>query len=182
MTTGVKAIVRVPQMPGQTFAGTVTRIADALAPGTRTLLTEVDIPNPDGALQPGTYVTIELSIPRKTPSLLVPAEAIIFNENGMQVAVAKDGTAHIQKVNVTRDLGTVIEVDRGVAAGDQVIISPPVDLQNGAKVRVKPQVKEASAQIDGCRRVTGRAAFFGSTGPRNTSRTVTHVRQCRSCS
>ncbi len=146
LTPGVKAIVRVPQMPDRTFAGTVTRIADALAPGTRTLLTEVDIPNPEGVLQPGTYVTVELDIPRKTPSLLVPAQAIIFNENGMQVAVAKDGTAHIQKVNVTRDLGTSIEVDHGVAAGDQVIINPPVDLQNGAKVRVKAQAKEASAQ------------------------------------
>ncbi len=146
LAPGVKAVVRVPEMAGQTFPGTVTRLADALAPGTRTLLTEVDIPNPDGVLQPGTYVTVELSIPRKTPSLLVPAQAIIFDENGMQVAVAKGGTAHIQKVNVTRDLGTTIEVDRGVKAGDQVILDPPVDLQNGAKVQVKPQVKEASAQ------------------------------------
>lgn len=146
LAPGVKAVVRVPQIPGRTFPGTVTRLADALAPGTRTLLTEVDIPNPDGTLQPGTYVTVELDIPRKTPSLLVPAQAIIFNADGMQVAVAKDGTARIQKVNVTRDLGTAIEVDRGVAAGDQVILDPPVDLQNGAKVRVKQQAQKASAQ------------------------------------
>jgi RND family efflux transporter MFP subunit len=141
LAPGVKAVVRVPQMPGRTFAGTVTRIADALVPGTRTLLSEVDIPNPEGMLQPGTYVTVELDIPRKTPSLLVPAQAIIFNENGMQVAVAKDGSAHIQKVNVTRDLGKAIEVDHGVAVGDQVIIDPPVDLQNGAKVRVEEPKK-----------------------------------------
>ncbi len=146
LAPGVKAVVRVPEMPGRTFAGTVTRIADALSPGTRTLLTEVDIPNPDGALQPGTYVTVELSIPRKAPSLLVPAQAIIFDENGMQVAVAKDGKANIQKVNVTRDLGTAIEVDHGVKAGDQVILDPPVDLQNGSKVRIRPRVKKASAQ------------------------------------
>ncbi len=146
LAPGVKAVVRVPQIPGRTFPGTVTRLADALAPGTRTLLTEVDIPNPDGTLQPGTYVTVELDIPRKTPSLLVPAQAIIFNADGMQVAVAKDGTARIQKINVTRDLGTAIEVDRGVAAGDQVILDPPVDLQNGAKVRVKQQAQKASAQ------------------------------------
>jgi RND family efflux transporter MFP subunit len=145
LAPGVKATVRVPQMPGRTFTGTVTRIADALAPGTRTLLTEVDIPNPEGELQPGTYVTVELLIPRKTPSLLVPAQAIIFNANGMQVAVAKDGKANIQKVNVTRDLGTAVEVNHGVEAGDQVIIDPPVDLRNGAKVNVKQQVKKASA-------------------------------------
>ncbi|HEX9881386.1 MAG TPA: efflux RND transporter periplasmic adaptor subunit, partial [Hyphomicrobium sp.] len=64
LAPGVKTTVRVPQMPGRTFPGTVTRIADALAPGTRTLLAEIDIPNPEGVLQPGTYVTVELLIPR----------------------------------------------------------------------------------------------------------------------
>jgi RND family efflux transporter MFP subunit len=145
LAAGVKGVVRVPQMPDRTFTGTVTRVADALAPGTRTLLTEIDIPNPEGTLTPGTYVTVELFVPRKTESLLVPAQAIIFNEHGMQVAVAKDGIANIQKVNVTRDLGTAIEVNQGVAVGDQVILDPPVDLQDGAKVKVRPQVKEASA-------------------------------------
>jgi len=146
LAPGVKADVRVPEMPSRTFPGTVTRIADALMPGTRTLLAEVDIPNPEGELQPGTYVTVELFIPRKTPSLLVPAQAIIFNEHGMQVAVAKDGTAHIQKVTVTRDLGTAIEVDHGVEAGDLVIIDPPVDLENGSKVQIKAPAKKASVQ------------------------------------
>jgi RND family efflux transporter MFP subunit len=133
-------------MPGRTFPGTVTRIADALEPRTRTLLTEVDIPNPEGALQPGTYVTVQLFIPRKTPSLLVPAQGIIFDENGMQVAVVKDGKANIQKITVTRDLGTAVEVDHGVKAGDQVILDPPVDLQNGQKVSIRQQEKKASAQ------------------------------------
>ncbi len=49
---------------------------------TRTLLTEIDIPNPDDALPPGVYCTVELKIPRKAPSFIVPAEAIIFNRNG----------------------------------------------------------------------------------------------------
>jgi len=139
ISPGVKVVVRVPQMPDRTFPGTVTRIADALAPGTRTLLTEIDIPNPEGELQPGTYVTVELHIPRKTPSLLVPAQGIIFNANGMQVAVVKDGKASIQKVNVTRDLGTAIEVDHGVAAGDQVILDPPVILHDGQKVTIRKE-------------------------------------------
>jgi RND family efflux transporter MFP subunit len=86
---GIEAIVRVPEIPGRTFRGKVTRIAEALQTGTRTLLTEIDISNPDGALQPGTYCTVELNILRKTPSFLVPADATIFNQNGMQVAVIK---------------------------------------------------------------------------------------------
>src|SRR6202043_3153644 len=81
LSPGVDAVVHVPEIPDRTFAGKVTRIADALQPGTRTLLIEVDIPNPDGVLSPGWYCSIELHIPRKTPSLLVPADAIIFNSN-----------------------------------------------------------------------------------------------------
>src|SRR5580692_10338706 len=84
---GVDAVVRVPEIPGRTFAGTVTRIAEALETNTRTLLTEIDIPNPDAVLQPGTYCVVQLTIPRKTPSFLVPADATIFNQNGPQVAV-----------------------------------------------------------------------------------------------
>ena len=65
---GVDAVVHVPEIPDRTFPGKVTRIATALQPGSRTLLTEIDVPNPDGALNPGIYCTVELFIPRKTPS------------------------------------------------------------------------------------------------------------------
>ena len=136
---GVEAIVRVPEIPGRTFRGKVTRIAEALQTGTRTLQTEIDISNPDGALQPGTYCTVELNILRKTPSFLVPADATIFNQNGMQVAVIKDGTAHIHKVSVTRDLGTQVEVNDGVEQGDLVIINPPIALSEGSKVRARAE-------------------------------------------
>jgi len=139
VTPGVDAVVRVPELPDREFPGKVTRIADALQPGTRTLLTEVDIPNPDGALTPGIYCTIELHIPRKTPSLSVPADAIIFNRNGMQVAVVSNGKAEIRKVGVTRDLGTRVEVDRGIKAGEQVILNPPVTLVDGSKVQPRPE-------------------------------------------
>jgi RND family efflux transporter MFP subunit len=135
---GVDAVVHVPEIPDRTFPGKVTRIADALAPGTRTLLTEIDIPNPDGVLTPGMYCTIELHIPRKTPSLLVPADAIIFNSGGLQVAVIEDGVAHIRKISVARDLGTQVEARDGVKPGDQVILNPPVDLVEGRKVQARP--------------------------------------------
>jgi RND family efflux transporter MFP subunit len=132
---GVEAVVRVPEIPDRGFPGKVTRIADALQPDTRTLLTEIDVPNPDGALDPGIYCTVELHIPRKVPSLIVPAQAIIFNADGLQVAVLENGTAHFRKVTVARDFGTTIEVSDGVKAGDQVILSPPVNLAEGNKVQ-----------------------------------------------
>jgi RND family efflux transporter MFP subunit len=135
---GIKATITVPELPGRRFSGTVTRIADALQPGSRTLLTEIDIANPDGVLQPGTYCTVELQVPRRTPALLVPAGAIIFNQDGLQVAVAENGIAHLRKITVARDMGTELEVRDGVKAGDQVILNPAVDLRDGQKVSVPP--------------------------------------------
>ena len=135
---GLEAVIRVPAMPNLTFHGNVTRIADALQPGTRTLLTEVDVPNPGGALQPGVYCTVELKIPRKAPALIVPASAIIFNQNGMQVAVVEDGIVHLNKITITADYGTEVEVNAGVKNGDQVILQPPVNLEDGDKVHSLP--------------------------------------------
>jgi RND family efflux transporter MFP subunit len=136
---GVDAIVRVPEIPNREFPGKVTRIADALQSGTRTLLTEIDIPNPDDALAPGVYCTVELKIPRQTPSLVVPAEGIIFNRNGLQVAVVNDGKAEIRTIRVARDFGTWVEADAGVMSGDRVILNPPVNLVDGGQVRVAAQ-------------------------------------------
>src|SRR5246500_2972594 len=114
---GVEAIVRVPELPDRECQGTVTRIADALQSGTRTLLTEVDLHNPDGALSAGIYCTVELKIPRKTPSFVVPADAIIFDRDGLQVAVLTDGKAEFRKVRVKRDMGAQVEVDAGIKSG-----------------------------------------------------------------
>jgi RND family efflux transporter MFP subunit len=134
---GVEAVVRVPELPGREFPGTVTRIADALQPGTRTLLTEVDVPNPDHALPAGVYCTVELKIPRKTPSLIIPAAAIVFNADGLSVMVVEDGVAHVRQVTESRDFGTTVELSAGVKDGDQVILNPPVDLTDGHKVTIR---------------------------------------------
>jgi RND family efflux transporter MFP subunit len=134
---GVEATVRVPEMPGVDFRGTVSRVASALQPGTRTLLTEIDVLNPDGALTPGTYCDVLLRIPRKTLSLIVPSEAIIFSRDGLNVAVVDNGTVHMRKVTVVRDFGTTVEVSHGVKDGDQVILSPPVDISESQTVNVR---------------------------------------------
>jgi RND family efflux transporter MFP subunit len=134
---GAAAVVRVPEIPGRALPGTVTRIADALQPGTRTLLTEIDVANDDGTLRPGIYCTVELKIPRRTPSLIVSSAAVIFNHAGLQVAVVEDGIAHLRKIEVVRDMGTEVEVSDGVAAGQKVILNPKVSLTDGSRVRVR---------------------------------------------
>ena len=137
LKTGVEGVVRVPELPGVEFRGTVTRIANALQPGTRTLLTEIDVPNPDGTLTPGTYCEVQLLIPRKTKSFIVPAEAIIFNRSGLSVAVVENGVAHLRKIVEIADLGTSVEVREGVKDGDQVILNPPVDVRENQAFTVR---------------------------------------------
>ena len=144
VAAGVDAVVHVPEIPDRTFPGKVTRFAHALAPGTRTLLTEIDIPNPDGALSPGMYVTIELHIPRKTPAIIVPADALVFNGDGVQVAVVDNGTAHFHKVTVARDFGTEVEVRDGIKPGDQVILKTAVTLADGSKVQSRDAAVQTS--------------------------------------
>uniref|UniRef100_I2Q1A6 RND family efflux transporter, MFP subunit n=1 Tax=Desulfovibrio sp. U5L TaxID=596152 RepID=I2Q1A6_9BACT len=138
LAPGVPAVVRVPELPARTFPGTVTRLAEALQPDTRTLLAEIDVQNPDGALSPGIYCTVELRIPRKSPSLIVPGQAVIFDRKGLHVAVVEDGVAHIRDITEIRDLGTEVEVSAGVADGDKVILTPPVDLRDGDRVEIRP--------------------------------------------
>ena len=137
LAPGVDAVVHVPEIPDRDFPGKVTRIATALQPGSRTLLTEIDVPNPDGALDPGIYCTVDLFIPRKTPSMIIPADAVVFDQNGLHVAVVENGTAHLQKITIARDFGKEVEVHDGVAPGDQVILNPVVDLAEGSRVAVR---------------------------------------------
>jgi RND family efflux transporter MFP subunit len=138
---GAEAVIRVPEIPNRTFPGKVTRIADALQPGSRTLLTEIDIPNPDGVLTPGIYCTVDLHVPQGAATVTVPADAIIFNASGVHVAVVQNGVAHLRKVSIARDLGTEVELRDGVKQGESVILNPSVDLAEGAKVQVAADKK-----------------------------------------
>jgi hypothetical protein len=76
--------------------------------------------------------------------LTVPASAIIFNQNGMQVAVVEDGVARLHKIAITTDYGTEVEVNEGVKDGDKVILQPPVNLADGTKVQIIPEPPAAA--------------------------------------
>lgn len=108
-----------------------------MQPGSRTLLTEIDVPNPDGALQPGIYCTVELFIPRKSSSMVIPADAAVFDENGLHVAVVENGVVHMHKLSIARDFGTQVEVHQGVKPGDQVILNPMLNVVEGSRVSVR---------------------------------------------
>ncbi len=134
---GVAATVRVPEIPDRVFTGKVARTADALQAGTRTLLTEVDIDNPDQTLTAGVYCTVSFAVPRANPVVEIPAEALIVNRDGMQVAVYEDGKARLRKVTLAEDNGEKVDVATGLKEGDKVIVSLPVDLTDGAPVALR---------------------------------------------
>ncbi len=132
---GVSATVAVTQMPGRTFAGKVTRSSAALLYSSRTLTTEVDVPNPDGALKSGLYVLVTLQIPRTQPNVVVPDEALIFNQHGMQVATIDNDQVKIHQVTIYRDHGTTVDLKEGLQGGERIILSPPATLADGTKVK-----------------------------------------------
>ena len=139
VTPGVEAVVRVPEMPGREFPGTVTRIADALQPGTRTLSDR------DRRTQSGPCAIARSLLHRRTED---PAQDAVADRSRPRRS-SSTGTASvsrwwrtasraIHKVTVVRDFGTTVEVNAGVKDGDQVILNPAVDLTDGRKVQVRP--------------------------------------------
>lgn len=138
IAVGVPVRVQVPELPNRAFDGTVTRSATALDPASRTLLVQADVPNPDGALHPGSFVNVAFDIPRTHPAVVVPAEAVLFDAEGLRVAViGDDDTAHMAQVMIARDFGTSVELSTGLSGGERVALQPPTNLRDGQAV--KPQ-------------------------------------------
>jgi len=137
VTIGKPAVVTVPALPGDTLRGRVARTAGALDATARTLLTEVRVANPTGVFLPGMYAQVQLALGAGTPPLRVPATALVIRDGPPQVVmVAPDSTVHYQTVTIGRDLGSWVEVTGGLAQGVYIVINPPADLQDGARVRV----------------------------------------------
>jgi HlyD family secretion protein len=146
MREGLDAKVQVSELPGRTFAGKVARSAGALLSSSRTLTVEVDVDNASHILRAGLFVNVSFAIPREHPNVVVPAEALIFNQQGLRVAVInEDKSVHMQPVTVYRDFGATIELSDGLRGGESIVLSPPTSLQEGGKVKVTSEQKVADA-------------------------------------
>ncbi len=134
---GVQATLTIPEFPHTEFPGKVIRSAGAIDPASRTLLTEVQIPNPKGEILPGAYATVHFKVTLVEPPLAIPPNALLFRSQGPQVAVVTpQGKIHLQSVTMGRDLGTSLEVLDGVKPSDNVVINPPDSIAEGAEVTV----------------------------------------------
>jgi RND family efflux transporter MFP subunit len=141
LQVGQAVRVLVRSLPNRPFDGTVARSAGSLDPSTRTMLTEVDIPNAEGLLKPGMYVQVSFQAERVGPRWRVPANAVMFDAEGTRLGIVDpDGTLHFRPVVLGRDFGGEIEVASGISGDEQVVTTPSAALVDGQRVEpVLPQ-------------------------------------------
>lgn len=136
---GEETYVTLQEFPGQNFKARVARTADAIDVNTRTLLTEVDVPNKDGRLLPGSFGEVHFAVGSNINKVTVPVNALLFRAQGPQVAVVgPDNKIQLHPINIGKDYGTSLEVVAGVSTSDQVVINPPDSLEAGQQVNVAP--------------------------------------------
>ena len=139
--SGMHVSVQLTELPNQTFDGQVARNNHAINVATRTLLVEVDVPNPAGKLLPGAYGQVHFKLASPTRPLIVPSGSILFQTAGPQVAVVTaKNTIELRKIVIGRDFGTTTEITNGISTQDSVIASPPDYLVNGMPVTVQGHV------------------------------------------
>src|SRR6267378_755575 len=135
---GLGAFLELTQYPGQKFEGKVVRTAESIDPGTRTLLTEVDVPNHNGALLPGGYSQAHLQVKVTGARLAVPVNALRFRSEGLRaVVVDANHKTHLKSITVGRDYGTTLEVLQGLDVNDWIVLNPADSIDDGQEVRVK---------------------------------------------
>jgi RND family efflux transporter MFP subunit len=142
---GLGASLELTQYPGEKFQGKVVRTAEAIDLATRTLLTEVDVPNKTGQLLPGGYAQVHLQVKAPGVRLVVPVNALLFRSEGLRaVVIGPDERVHLQPLVIGRDYGTTLEVLSGLQPGQWIVLNPPDALEDGQQVHVK-QVANPSA-------------------------------------
>ncbi len=134
---GMPAYITLQEIPAQKFRGTVTRTAEAIDPATRTLLTEVDVPNKDGRLLRGSFGEVHFSPKINAERVTVPVNAMLFRQEGPRLAiVGADNRVQLRPITIGRDYGTTLEVLGGVTFEDRIIINPADSLEDGQIVNV----------------------------------------------
>jgi len=142
---GLPAHLDLTQFPGRKFLGKVVRTAEAIDPVSRTLLTEVDVPNKTGELLPGGYAQVHLDVQITGDRLQVPVNALLFRSEGLRaVVVDADHKLHLQALTIGRDYGVSLEVLQGLRGTDWIVLNPADSLEEGQHVNVKEPAPKAT--------------------------------------
>jgi RND family efflux transporter MFP subunit len=134
---GMTVNFTVPQYPGRSFEARLVASANAVASATGTMLVQFSVDNADGLLQPGAYGEVKFPLPAGAHGIRVPSTALIFRDEGMQVATV-DATNHVKlkTVKIARDMGAAVDIVTGISRSDRIIDNPADALQDGDEVRV----------------------------------------------
>jgi len=142
---GLPAHLDLTQFPGRKFLGKVVRTAEAIDPVSRTLLTEVDVPNKTGELLPGGYAQVHLDVQISGDRLQVPVNALLFRSEGLRaVVVDADHKLHLQALTIGRDYGVSLEVLQGLRGADWIVLNPADSLEEGQHVNVNEPATKAT--------------------------------------
>ncbi|MGA2100209.1 MAG: efflux RND transporter periplasmic adaptor subunit [Candidatus Sulfotelmatobacter sp.] len=134
---GASTTVTLQEFPGQRFSARIARTAEAIDPSTRTLLTEVDVPNKDGRLLPGSFGEVHFAVGSNVDKVTIPVNAMLFRSEGPRLAViGTDNKVQLRPINIGRDYGATLEILGGVSIGDQVVINPADSLEEGQEVNI----------------------------------------------
>jgi RND family efflux transporter MFP subunit len=134
---GMQAVLHLPDYPDRAFPARVITTSHQIKEASRTMLVELEAPNPGGLLSPGSYATVDFRLQPNPQALILPTSALIFQEHGMQVAtVGKNGKVALKQIRIARDYGTEVEVVAGIGPNDAVIDEPPDSITDGETVRV----------------------------------------------
>ncbi len=134
---GMTVSFTVPQYPNRTFHASLVASAGAVASSTGTVLVQFGLNNADGALQPGAYAEVKFPLPPGANGIRVPATALLFRDEGMQVAtVDASNRVRLKTITISRDMGATVDVGSGLSPKDRIIDNPADALKDGDEVRV----------------------------------------------
>ncbi len=138
MKLGIPAELHIAEFPNRSFAGKVAHTSGAIDPTSRTLLTEVQVPNTKGDLMPGSYAEVTFHLQGGSPPLVIPSNTLVFRSAGTQVVIVdRANTARLRTVKIGRDLGNNLEIISGLEPDDVVILNPPDSISDGTPVAVQ---------------------------------------------
>jgi RND family efflux transporter MFP subunit len=136
---GANATITLQEFPGEKFSAKVARTAEAIDQNTRTLRTEVDVPNKNQRLLPGSFGEVHFAVGANVYRVTVPVNAMLFRAQGPQLAVVgPDKKIQLRAITIGRDYGTTLEILAGVSVEDQVVINPPDSIDEGQLVNLAP--------------------------------------------
>jgi RND family efflux transporter MFP subunit len=136
---GLGATLTLPEYPGRVFKASLDTTSHAISDASDTLLVELLADNLGGVMTPGEYAQVTLHLPAARGALRLPASALIFRQQGLQVAtVLPNRTVLMKNIRIGRDLGTEVEVSDGLSAQDHVVDNPPDSIRTGDHVHVVP--------------------------------------------